>query len=77
MLAKKAVYENGKITFPDKQIPKGKMDVIVTFLQNTPVLDNLEGKRQAFIKKWAGFLKESQIDHWKEDKINYLQEKYQ
>ncbi len=77
MLAKKAVYENGKVTFPDKQIPKGKMDVIVTFLQKTPGLEDLGGKRQAFVKKWAGFLKGSQSDNWKDDRTRYLQEKYQ
>jgi hypothetical protein len=76
MLAKKAVYEDGTITFPDRRLPKGKMAVIVTFLQDDAPADSDSDARQTFIDKWAGILAGSNIDDWRESRLEYLRNKH-
>ena len=76
MLAKKAIYENGRITFADKRLPRGKMAVIVTFLQDDEALDINIRNRQAFAEKWAGALSGSDVDSVRQQRLDELHKKH-
>lgn len=78
MLATKAVYDNGKVTFSDKTLPKGKMTVIVTFLEDDAPVEDHVAKRRAFAKKWAGAFASPDLDTeaLREQRIDDLIEKH-
>ncbi len=74
----KAVYDNGHLMFPDGAAPEGRMEVVVVFpdqCEPAPAPDKDAGKR--FVEKWSGILKDSDIEGWKEDRIAYLEKKYE
>jgi hypothetical protein len=78
MQSVKAIYENGQIRFSEASLPIGRRDVIVTFLDGVDQdaqRDPIAGKR--FVQKWKGFFKNTSIEDWRNDKIAYLEKKYQ
>ncbi len=74
----KAVYENGRLTFPESRAPAGRMEVIVIFPDQGEIArsrDKDAGKRS--VEKWTGILKGCDIEGWKEQRIEELEKKYQ
>ena len=73
-----AVYENGRLFFPEGDGPEGRMEVVVVFPdqgESAPPHDKDAGKR--FVKEWAGVLKDVNIEGWKEQRIADLEKKHQ
>jgi hypothetical protein len=78
MQSMNAVYENGRLFFPEGNEPEGRMEVVVVFPDKSepqPPRDKDAGKR--FVKKWAGVLKGANIEDWKEQRIAELEKKHQ
>ena len=75
MRSVKAVYENGHLVFPETQPPKGRMNVVVTFLEDrgAPEADKNAGK--LFVSRWTGIIRDSHIEGWKDHKAERLKEK--
>ncbi len=76
-IVSRGIYENGEIKLLGKQLPKKKMNVVVSFREEkvneeynkTKALNN-------FVKKWSGAIKEKDIDFVMEKKFEYLVEKH-
>jgi hypothetical protein len=78
MRSARAVYENGHLVFPEGDGPEGRMEVVVVFPDKTETNrhhDRNAGKR--FVEKWAGVLKDANIEGWKEQRIEELEKKHQ
>jgi hypothetical protein len=76
--AVKAIYEDGRLTFPEGSAPEGRMEVVVVFLDQAeppPIRDKDAGKR--FVREWSGILKGCDIEGWKEQRIADLEKKHQ
>jgi len=75
-IVSKGVYENGKIVLNGKNLPKRRMNVVVTFREaSNKVKKNNEKTVDSFIKKWSGFIKEENVEIVMEKKLEYLVEK--
>lgn len=75
-IVSKGVYENGKIKLNGKNLPKRRMNVVVTFREiNSDVKRNNEKIVDSFIKKWSGFIKEKNVEMVMEKKLEYLMRK--
>ena len=76
MRSVKAIYEDGRLTFPEGDTPDGRMEVVVIFpdkSESAPPRDKDAGKR--FVKKWSGILKGCDISNWKDEKAEHLRGK--
>ncbi len=71
-----AIYENGTVKFLDKNLPKKRFKIHVTFVEELKLEPQEKMSGEEFVKKWAGFLKGADIKDYKEERIKYLQEKY-
>lgn len=73
-----AIYENGKIKFLDKNLPRRKFRVLVTFLEEVEAQTKPEKKMtgKEFVEKWRGVLKGANIKDYKEERLKYLEEKH-
>lgn len=74
-----AIYENGKVKFLTRNLPKRKFKVLVTFLEELGQLEpGLPRKMtgEEFVKKWAGIIEGATIENYKEERAQYLKEKY-
>lgn len=75
-IVSKGVYENGKIKLNGKNLPKRRMNVVVTFREaSNEVKKNNEKIVDSFIKKWSGLIKEENVEMVMEKKLEYLVEK--
>jgi hypothetical protein len=78
MQSVKAIYENGQILFLEASLPKGRRDVIVTFLEGRdPSARYDPGAGKRFVLKWKGFLKNANTEGWREERTAYLEKKHQ
>lgn len=81
-----AIYNDRQLTF---KLPpqKNHCKVLVTFLDEIDITDvkhetlpkvniNKLMKKTSVLDKWIGCLKNVDINHWKEDRLNYLMEKH-
>ncbi len=78
MRSARAVYENGRLVFPEGDGPEGPMEVVVVFSDKSEpalVRDKHAGSR--FVEKWSGVLKGVDIDDWKEQRVADLERKHQ
>ena len=58
-MKKEAIYENGKITFLDDDIPQGKMKVVIDFPDNTSLSDSWEEEINRRVQEVKDGLSES------------------
>lgn len=76
MRSVRAIYENGKITFPQGDVPQGKGNVIVTFLDDdTADVSRPKDAGKEFVREWRGVIEGSDIGDWKTQKAEYLKGK--
>ena len=78
MRSAKAVYDNGHLVFPEGDGPEGRTEVVIVFPDKTETgrpRDRDAGKQ--FVEKWAGVLKDTNIEGWKEQRIEDLEKKHQ
>ena len=71
-----AVYENGRLFFPEGDGPEGRMEVVVVFPdqgESAPPRDKDAGKR--FVREWSGILKGCDVSNWQDEKAEYLKGK--
>ena len=72
----KAVYEDGRLTFPDGMAPEGRMEVVIVFPdQSEPVTPRDKDAGKRFVQEWAGILKGCDISDWKNERADYLKGK--
>jgi hypothetical protein len=77
----KAVCEDGRIVLPGEKAPKGRVDVVVTILDeetprskaSTVPRDKNPGKE--FVRKWKGILKGESVEGWQDQKAQELIER--
>ena len=69
----KGIYENGEIKLSGKRLPKKRMNVVVTNREEEQSQkQNKEQKVDAFINKWSGAIKTTDVELVMERKLDYL-----
>jgi hypothetical protein len=74
----KAIYEDGRLVFPEGNAPKGRMEVVVVFPdpgESPPARKKDKDAGKRFVQKWSGVLKGCDISNWKDEKAEYLLKK--
>ncbi len=72
-----AVYEDGQIRLPEGVNPKGRMNVIITFLEDEhETVERAQEPGKLFVSRWSGVLEGVKIDGWKEQRADDLERKH-
>jgi hypothetical protein len=77
----KAVCENGQIVLPGEKAPKGRVNVVVTILdEETPrskpsAVPRDKNAGREFVRRWRGILKGESVEGWQDQKAQELIEK--
>ncbi|MFX0137295.1 MAG: hypothetical protein ACFFDN_26895 [Candidatus Hodarchaeota archaeon] len=72
------VLDDGIIKIPEiRHLVNKKVEIFIVEKENQQAKSNRPKiSFEEFSNKWAGFLKGADITNWKEDYVNYLEEKY-
>jgi hypothetical protein len=77
MQSLKAIYEDGHVRFPEHREPKGRINVIITFLEEDGVpSDKAMNAGKRFVEKWAGVIEGRDLEKWRESRTEYLRGKH-
>jgi len=60
-----AIYENGKVKFLDKNLPRRKFRVLVTFLEEVGAQHEKKMTWNEFLEKWEGIIEGADIEDYK------------
>lgn len=71
-----AIYENGKVKFLTRNLPKRRFKVLVTFLEELELPPQKEMTWKEFLQKWEGIIEGADIENYKDERAQYLKEKY-
>ena len=72
------VLDDGIIKIPEiRYLVNKKVEIFIVEKENHQAKSNRPKiSFEEFSKRWAGFLKGADLTNWKEDYVNYLEEKY-
>lgn len=72
------VLDDGIIKIPEiRNLVNKKVEIFIVEKENHQAKSNRPKMSfEAFSNRWAGFLKGADVTNWKEDYVNYLEEKY-